>query len=337
MFEVFKQKIKKNLIGIFLASVFFLVIIYIGVFAKDPYANYILLGPSCVATIYPGEDLSQYANKRVRCSFTYVGEHVIDFYDRYDSSETVYTCGYVGLDSTMQKPFCVFVPPSQKEQMDSLLNKTWEKKNGNSNKLLVEMITVEGYVRESDNKIYNYYVAALKRFYGDQYRVLNDKIYYIDCADTDSGSVNSFKKWLIISTIAITIITCALCLFFATFWKKRIFKYMAQKNIARLDLELEFAKAKEVVPNYWISPQYTFYLGALSATIIINDEIEQCYQFTLINGRYRIFYVGLDTVQKKRYKSGVQKTTNDVQKVIQYYEANFPHIEIGKAVIKKLL
>ena len=332
MFEVFEKGIRKNVIGIFVTSILCLVFIYVGVFAKDPYANYILFGPSSVATIYPGEDLSQYANKRVRCSFTYVGEHVINFTDTYD---TVYTCGYVGLDSTMQKPFCVFVPPSQKEEMDSLLTKTWEKKNGTSNKLIVDMITVEGYVRESESKIYNYYVEALKRFYGDQYRVLNDKIYYIDCADTDSGSVNSFKKWLIISTIAITIITCALCLFFATFWKKRIFKYMAQKNIARLDLELEFAKAKEVVPNYWISPQYTFYLGALSATIIKNEEIEKCYQFTQISGKYRTFCVGLDTVQKKKYKSGVQKTTNDVQKVLQYYEANFPHIVIGKAVIKK--
>ena len=335
MFEVFKQKIRKNLIGIFLTSVLFVVLIYIGVFAKDPYANYVLRGPSSVVTIYPGEDLSQYANKRVRCTFTYVGEHVVQFYDTYDSDETVYTCGYVGLDSTMQKPFCVFVPPSQKEQMDSLLNKTWEKKNGNSNKLIVDMITVEGYVRENDKKIYNFYVEALKRFYGEQYRVYNDKIYYIDCVDTDSGSVNSFTKWLIIGTVAITIITNVLCLIFSTFWKKRILEYMSQNNIARLDLELEFAKAKEVVPNYWISPQYTFYLGALSATIIKNDEIEKCYQFTQISGQYRVFYVGLETVQKKKYKSGAQKTTNDVQNVLQYYEANFPHIEKGKAVIKK--
>lgn len=238
MFEVFEKKIKKNLIGIFLVSVLCLVVVYIGVFAKDPYANYIFRGPSSVITIYPGEDFSQYVNKRVRCTFTYVGENIVNFYEKYDSAETIYACGYVGFNSTMKKPFCVFVQPSQKEQMDFLLKKTQEKRNGDSNKLIDENITVEGYVRESDNRIYNYYVEALKRIYGEQYRVFNDKIYYIDCADTNSESVDSVTKWTIIVTILFTIILCVLCFFYATFWKKRILKYISQKNITRLDLEL---------------------------------------------------------------------------------------------------
>ena len=85
MFEVFKQKIRKNLIGIFLTSVFCVVLIYFGVFAKDPYANYIFRGPSSVITIYPGEDFSQYVNKRVRCTFTYVGENIVNFYEKLES------------------------------------------------------------------------------------------------------------------------------------------------------------------------------------------------------------------------------------------------------------
>lgn len=118
-------------------------------------------------------------------------------------------------------------------------------------------------------------------------------------------------------------------------WQKPIRRFIKANNLSKEGLLKEFSLAEQVAPNYWISPQYTFYLGVLSATIIKNDEIEQCYQFTQINGKYRTFYVGLDTEQKKRYKSGAQKTTNDVQKVLQYYEANFPHIKIGKAIIKK--
>ena len=118
-------------------------------------------------------------------------------------------------------------------------------------------------------------------------------------------------------------------------WRTPIRRFIKAYNLSKEELIREFSLAEKVAPSFWISQQYTFFVKDVEVKIIKNAEIEQCYQFTQINGKYRTFYVGLDTEQKKRYKSGAQKTTNDVQKVLQYYEANFPHIKIGKAIIKK--
>lgn len=152
--------------------------------------------------------------------------------------------------------------------------------------------------------------------------------------DPYARSEDPVTKWIIIGTISFTFLLWLVCSFYACFWKKRILKYMSKNNIARLDLELEFAKAKEVIPYYWISPQYTFYLGVLSATILKNEEIVKCYQITYA-GKYQTYYVGLEAEQKKRYKSAALEMV-DVEKVLQYYESNFPHIIIGKTVIKQI-
>ena len=60
-----------------------------------------------------------------------------------------------------------------------------------------------------------------------------------------------------------------------------LLRFIEKSNISKEQLENEFKIAEEVAPNYWISPQYTFYLSGVRVTIIKNKEIVWCYE---VNG-----------------------------------------------------
>ena len=291
--------------------------------------------------INPGEDLSQYAYKNVRCTFKYVINPVVNFYHTDDPDKVLYTLGYVVVDENMENPFCVYVPPTKQAQMEELMNETWKIKRGESNGVFISTMTVEGIVRNSDSKIYDYYVKALHQLYGDAYAVQEDHVFYID---DESSATGNGGKWKISDFLLVLIVLIPL--YFVTvypilqfvellFWKKRIYRFIEKYNISKEQLESEFDIAKEVAPNYWISPQYTFYLSGVRVTIIKNKEIVWCYE---VNGLRRGLqrYVGLGTIEQKRYRSGLLPGDN-TEKVFCYYETNFPHIVIGTDGEKKYL
>ena len=80
--------------------------------------------------------------------------------------------------------------------------------------------------------------------------------------------------------------------------------------------------------NYWITPQYTFYIRNLEVIVIKNKDIVWCYPINWI-GKSFVSSIELGTIQEKKYRSDV-KLTKGTDEVLQYYELNFPHIVIGK-------
>ena len=332
MFETLEKRLRKNLILWLVVFSIISIPMFLLAYGKSPFVKYVLKGPGSVIDIYPGEELSKYVNKRVRCTITYVGNGVINFYDNADPDQVIYACGYVATDSKMRKPFCVFVPPTQKEQMDALQIKSWELWSGESNEMLADMITVEGYVRKNNGKIYDLYVKALKELYGEQYIVANDVMYYIDGEGSVTKEENTYVKWFMIIYFSYIIIVYTVSILYASGWKKRIYKFISRNSVSELQLESEFAGAEEVIPNLWISQQYTYYLKNLSNTIIKNEDIEQIHlvKYYCRGVSYRFV---LTTTGKKQYKSDIL-TEGNAQKVRQYFQTNLPNIKIGDEKVR---
>lgn len=293
-----------------------------------------------IVDIKPGEDLSKYEYKKVRCTIKYVINRVINFYDRDDPNKEVYTCGFVALDDNMENPFCVFVDPSNRSQMEILLEKTWEMKQGKSKVDFAETITIEGYVYETNdkvfdpnNKVYEEYTTALRWIYGEDYKIDEPSVFYIydgsDIQDEDeqSGETGFAFMLLIVAimfiTIAYIIVRCLQILF----WKKNIHEFMRQNRISKTQLQEEFKNAEKVISNYWISPQYTFYIRDLEVVVLKNQDIVWCYPINWFGNR-NVTSIGLGTIQGAKYRSDV-KMRKSTEKVLQYYANNFSHLVIG--------
>ena len=207
------------------------------------------------------------------------------------------------------------------------------------NLAFISTMTVEGVVRNSDNKIYNHYVKAQQSLYGDAYAIREDNLFYIDDEASTTGdggkwNVDDFLLGLIVlGPLYFSMVYPVIQIVKWLFWKKRIYRFIEKSNISKEQLENEFKIAEEVAPNYWISPQYTFLLSGVRVIIIKNQEIVWCYQVQgLRQGIER--YVGLGTIEQKRYRSGLLPG-NNTRNVFHYYETNFSHVVIGAEGEKK--
>ena len=300
--------------------------------------NKVTTNPKQYMEIKAGENLSQYERKKISCKIKYVANHVINFYDRDDPNKEIYTCGYVALDDNMENPFCVFVPPSKREQMEALLNETWKIKQGESMGDSIEPITVQGYVGRANEKIYSNYLESLRELYGGDYALKETTVFYFDDGASTEGGETGDDMAVLLGLFAMLIIFGSITYAFVIIVKSSCFflcikKFISQNGISRIQLENEFKIAEEVAPNYWISPQYTFSLAGSSVSIIKNKDIVWCYE---VNGLRRGLqrYVGVGTIGQERHKSGLLPGSNP-NKVFQYYEENFPHIVTGNDAEKK--
>ena len=164
------------------------------------------------------------------------------------------------------------------------------------------------------------------------YVYVNDVFCYMDGEGLVTKTETLYMKWFMIIYFSFLTIVWIVSILYASSWKKRIYKYMSQNNVSELQLESEFAKAEEVIPNFWISQQYTFYFNDLNITIIRNEAVEQIYLLKYIGSgvSYRIV---LTTIGKKRYKVSIP-LEDRARKILQYYEKSFPNIKIGDEEIR---
>lgn len=230
--------------------------------------------------INPGDDLSEYAYEKVRCTFKYVINPVTNFYEE-DSPENPYTCGYIVLDDNRENPFCVFVPREKWEQMEALMEETWKIEQGESKGEGMSPVTVEGKVRCSEGEIYDSYLVALHYLYGEEYALDDSEVFYIDDASSVAGTEHEESDAILMigflflvilyGTIGYTIVR----IFDTLFWKRHIRRFMKENNLSEDDLKREFALAKKEATDCWVSPQYTFWVKGVEVKMRSNSGMEQ--------------------------------------------------------------
>ena len=292
----------------------------------------------CLPTkkITAGEDLSKYECRKVSCTFRYVAQHVVSFYDEDDPSETLYTCGYIALDDGLQNPFCVFLPIGEAKRMDAMVDKTWNVMNGGKEQ--IPSVEVNGYVWKLSSKNVAYYHKALKKIYGES-APLADEVYYID----DQASVKGENE-----AVSIRIVAFSLCMMLLGFFGYlalvtfRAFQvpgvieeFLTQNKMSRLELEREFLSAKEIDGVIWLTPDLTIYLNNTCVGIVKNRDIVWAYIQRVHKGKSTFHELRLFSVDQKLCAKVI--TGLNRQEILEFYKVNCPHIVIGRDRTKKRL
>lgn len=320
MFEVFRRKIIKNILqmGIVMFGTF--AILY--VLESSAYEIGIpdVLGKTTEITA--GTSLAQYKNKKVSCDIQYVLNHVVSFYDRGDPAKEIYTCGYVVLDENMQNPFCVFVPVSKQELMQTKCSQTWIM-YVNETKSQAEPIKVEGYVRQLNDENKHYYIEALNEMYGEGYANSIGNVYYIDDENAAKKNVDVHIQLGMFAILVGLSAWIAVVIIQGSYYRKDIKMFAVQNGTSTEGLENEFRLAEQITDTFWISPQYTFFVHYAKVKIIKNTDIVWAFK-KAHHGKVITYTIELYTIMKKRY-SGIQMG-EDVERILQYYERTFPFI-----------
>lgn len=325
MFEVFRKKIFCNV------AISFIILIGLVVFWGISLRSLFEPGISNIfgktKEITAGTDLAQYKNTKVSCTIQNVLNYVVNYYGKDDPDKVVYTCGYVALDDNMENPFCVFVPADKRYLMDALLDETWSNMQEESSNNYRKPVQVEGYVREAGDKSRQCYIEALNEIYGEGYANNITTVYFIDDENVTIGETYASYQWIFLLFMGGMVAYVLVLILQGLHYRKGIKSFMAENGINAAVLENEFRLAEEVANCFWISPQYTFFVTTAQVKIINNKEIVWAYRKTH-SGKTTTYSVVLCTVNQKRYDSGVQMR-DGVEKVLQYYEKNFPFIVIG--------
>lgn len=323
MYEILKKRIIRNVLTMAL-GIFIIVAVVVVICNVDSETSFsVFLKPP--VEIKAGTDLAQYHNQKVTCSFRYVLNGVVNFYHRNDSSENIYTCGYVVMDDTMKRTFCVFVPPDEKDTMDEMMQKTWNVMNGQ--KEYIPSLQVEGYVRKLSDEKKHFYVEALNWVYGEGYADRIGNVYYIDDENSCRGDqliLTMGTMWLIM--LIPTLYACVVILRWLNY-RKVMERFLMQNHISEALAEKEFLRADEVGKDFWISPRITVFIGLKGLGVLKNKDIVWAFLKTH-HGKTATYSVEVYTIDKKRYSASV--TYADGKKILEYYKQKFPYIVIEK-------
>ena len=249
---------RKGIFGKFLIKLLsFLLIMYLLLLLilGDTFVNHMIVEATSSSNkfvdIKVGENLTQYKYKRVRCTLKYVINHVVNIYEQDDPNKEIYAYGYVALDDNMENPFCVFVHPSNRSQMENLLEKTLKLKQGEAKVDFDETITIEGYVRESDENVYKEYTTALRESYGENYRLDDLFVYYIyDGVDFREDNEQSGESGFVLLLLTGLIMWITVAYIFVRFlqvlfWKRNIHEFMKQNGISKDSWKMNLRMPKE--------------------------------------------------------------------------------------------
>ncbi len=327
MYEVFKERTVTTADRIFyMLLVCFVVCLFVWVLT-DKYTapGSLFVSPK---EIKAGENLQRYNRQQVTCEIPYVINTVVNFYDSdlYDENDEYveyYTHGYVGVDENLENPFFFFVPPERKEEVDQMLEQTWEIVYDGAPKRDIGTLRVTGYVRISHEKHMHFYENALTEVYGntDLLRSMGYKAYVLDDQNVSFGKDRVYTMYL-----RLTVFLVVLLRTISTFWKvmgyrnrRYIKKYLNKYRLNEYELNQEFVGASEIAHNYWVGRNYMFCLQGNVPVVFLNNEIVLVYA---TNASFNFC-----TLDQTRFST--MKEEFEIRRLLSYYEMNYPRVVVG--------
>lgn len=327
MYEVFKERTVTAADRIYYILLLCLVVCLFVWVMTDKYTapSSLFVSPK---EIKAGENLQKYNRQQVTCEIPYVVNTVVNFYDSdlYDENDEeveYYTHGYVGLDENLENPFFFFVPPERKEEVDRMLEQTWEIIYDGVPKRDIGTLKVTGYVRISREKHMRFYENALLEVYGNT-ELLQNMGYQAYVLDDQNISFGRDRVFTMYQKLAVFFVVLLRTIF--VFWKimgyrnrRYIKKYLNKYRLNEYELNQEFAGASEIAYNYWVGKNYTFCLQGNVPLVLMNNEIVLVYA----SNAFFNFY----TLNQARFS--IAKEDGEIRRLLTYYELNYPRVVVG--------
>ncbi|MCR4690261.1 MAG: hypothetical protein K5739_02820 [Lachnospiraceae bacterium] len=332
MDAVIKRRIIKDVTVLWIALIALAIVVWVPIvyFASADNIFSVLLPAKKITA---GEDLSGYEGKKVSCRIHCVGGYVVQYYSNSDPYRSIYACGYMALDDQLKNPFCVFVPTRLEGRMETLLNKTWDRRNGITDANTDENFYVEvnGVVRKLNSDERQYFVEAVQYFYENNKPRYGD-VYYIDGGNVMGKHQGDTKLLLLELCFIFFYVAMAVILAVYTVkafqYPKVIEEFLLQSRMSKSQLETAFQSAEEVYKGIWISPEITVFFEIRGFGIVRNRDLVWAY--VIMERGYkgsRKYY--LELYDKNKNRCGHIGVNHKYQPVLDYYEKYCTHIVIG--------